>query len=539
MFSTILSGAVRGIDSYLMQVETDLSDGLPAFSMVGFLSGEVKEAQERVRVAMRNAGFRIPPARVTISFSPADIPKRGIVTDLPIAVGLLVCMGYLPQRAAEQILFLGELGLDSEVHSVRGVLPIVEEAARQGLRTCILPLPNCAEGAVVPGIKVVGVKNLRQVYEYLRADEAVRDEMIPPTAADPEALLKEAAVSAVRDLQDVYGQESCKRAMEIAAAGFHNRLMVGPPGTGKSMLASCIPGLLPPLSLKESLEITRIYSISGRLPAHQSLITHRPFLTPHHRITTPALTGGGSIPMPGEISLAHRGVLFLDELPEFRRETIDALRQPLEEHVVHIGRLGTSCQYPAHFQLVAAMNPCPCGYFPDRMKCHCTAPMIRRYQSRVSGPVLDRIDLCVEVPRVEADHLVTPTQSESSQHVRARVEAAQQIQKERFAGREISLNAEMSVQDLEQFCRLAGPQKALVKEIIQGLDLSARAYHRGLRVARTIADLEGSEKIGEEHLMEAFSYRLSFRDPADQEAAARTESRVGLQNQKGGRDEHR
>ena len=383
MFSTILSGAVHGIDSYVMQVEVDLADGLPAFSMVGFLSGEVKEAQERVRVAMRNAGFRIPPARVTVSFSPADIPKRGIVTDLPIAVGLMICMRFLPPQSAEDILFLGELGLDGGVRPVRGVLPIAEEAARRGIGTCILPEANAAEGAVVPGIRIIGVRNLRQVYEYLIRDESGREKLIRPASADPEALLRQAGRSACRDLEDIYGQESCKRAMEIAAAGFHNLLMVGPPGTGKSLLASCIPGLLPPLTLEESLEITRIYRISGQLPEQKSLITERPFLAPHHGITTAALVGGGIVPTPGMVSLAHRGVLFLDELPEFRRETIDALRQPMEEHIVNIGRLGTSCRYPAHFQLVAAMNPCPCGYFPDRRRCKCTAPMIRRYQSMI------------------------------------------------------------------------------------------------------------------------------------------------------------
>lgn len=370
MYSAVCSGALLGVSAYLVTVEVDIAPGLPVFSMVGYLSGEVKESRDRVTVALKNAGLRIPPNHITVNLSPADRRKDGTAFDLPIAVGMLESSGYFPAGASSNILFLGELGLDGEIKKVRGVLPIVREAAARGIKQCIVPVANAGEGAVIPGIRVRGAKNIREILCFLEERSEKRKESILPSAdAAADELMEGSQREGIPDFSEVSGQETAKRAAEIAAAGFHNLLMTGPPGAGKSMIARRIPGILPPLTLEESLEVTAVHSVAGLLEEGRPLMTKRPFESPHHTITQAALIGGSSQPRPGMISLAHRGVLFLDELPEFQRISLDSLRQPLEERQVNIARAGGSVTYPSDFMLVCAMNPCPCGYYPDRNRC--------------------------------------------------------------------------------------------------------------------------------------------------------------------------
>lgn len=512
MYSSILTGAVFGIEAYLLTVETDISKGLPTFTMVGFLSGEMREAGERVRVALRNAGVVIPPSRITVNFSPADIPKRGAVVDLPVAAGILMAMGILRPAWTKDTLILGELGLDGEVRPIRAVLPIVKHAAEHGVKTCILPEANRAEGAVIPGIRVIGVRSLKQMIRYLCEPEETRDKIVEPFRLSAAELLANASEGRNEaDFREIRGQRMAKRALEIAAAGFHNCLMIGPPGSGKSMLARCMPTILPPLSISEALEISMVYSIAGKIPPGQSMVTERPFLSPHHTVTQAALTGGGAVPQPGVITLANRGVLFMDEFPEFGREKLDLLREPLEEHRILIARSTGSFVYPARFLLLAAMNPCPCGFYPDVNKCRCTAPEIRRYLQRISGPVLDRFDLCVETEKVEVDSLMEGTREETSAAIRARVMKARDIQAERFRGTGIVFNGDMDAQTVERFCPLGREEKAFLRTCFDRFGLTARAYHRILKTARTIADLDGSREINTGHLAEALGYRTADR----------------------------
>lgn len=511
MYSTVISGALLGVSAYLVYVEVDVARGLPGFSMVGSLGGEVKESRERVTVALKNVGLDLPPKKVTVNLSPADRRKEGSAFDLPIAVGMLEAMDYFKNGATEGILFLGELGLDGEIKKARGVLPIVREAAARGVRQCIVPSANAGEGAVIPGIQVRGAAHIREVFAFLTEErEERREEILPRKYVDTCRLFLGDKDKKIPDFEQVNGQETAKRAAEIAAAGFHNLLMVGPPGAGKSMIAKRIPGILPPLTLEESLEVSSIVSVAGLMEEGRSLVTERPFRSPHHTISQRALVGGSVNPRPGMVSLAHRGVLFLDELPEFQRIVLDSLRQPMEEHKVNIARAGGNVTYPSDFMLVCAMNPCPCGYYPDRNRCRCTEPQIKKYMSKVSGPILDRIDLCVELQPVDIGGLRRKRKPESSDAVRERVLKARERQMERFAGTGCRFNADIDVTNIDKYCYLGKEEQEIMEEIYHSLKLSTRAYHRILKVARTVADLEGAEQISAEHLWEASFYRPSL-----------------------------
>lgn len=508
MYSTVFSGALLGVSAYLVSVEVDIAQGLPGFSMVGSLGGEVKESRERVSVALKNAGFALPPRKITVNLSPADRRKDGSAFDLPIAAGMLEALEYVPTAATKGILFLGELSLDGEIKRVRGVLPIVREAAARGISQCVVPVANAREGAAIPGITVRGAAHIREVFRFLaEKDAALRERILPAEQAEPDREFLRESGEKELDFSDVCGQETAKRAAEIAAAGFHNLLMTGPPGTGKSMIAKRIPGILPPLTLEESLEVTTVASVAGVLEEGHGLVTKRPFCSPHHTVSQYALVGGSLNPRPGMISLAHRGVLFLDELPEFQRNSLDALRQPLEERKVHISRIGGNVTYPSDFMLVCAMNPCPCGYYPDRNRCRCTEPAVKRYMGKVSGPILDRIDLCVELQSVDMEGLKSRGKAETSEEIRVRVLKARKRQAERFRGTKRRFNADIEAAEVEKYCRLRKEEQELMERLYQSLALSARSYHRILKVARTIADLEDREEIGVEQLLEAAGYR--------------------------------
>lgn len=524
MLSTITSGVVYGVRSHLIQVEVDISQGLPCFQIVGLPGSEVREARERVKVALKNVGIKLPPMCINVNLSPADLPKNGTMFDLPVAVGIMIALGKLHQEAVTGTLLLGELGLSGELKPVRGVLPIVREAASQGVRKCILPAGNAWEGALIQEMESIGVRDVREAVALLSGEiisvpetkqggNQACDNKTAVTASNtavPDTVSIEGVEKEERlDFSQINGQQGLKRAAEVAAAGFHNLLIIGAPGSGKTMLARRIPSILPPLTREESLEVSTIYSICGLLQSVGALRTTRPFLNPHHTITGRALAGGGRIPMPGIISLAHRGVLFLDELPEFKRETLDILRQPLEDKKVQIARSSGSYVYPADFMLVGAMNPCPCGFYPDRERCRCTPFEVRRYLSRVSGPILDRMDICVEAMPMAFADMTSGRREESSAQVRERVMEARKRQEHRFAGTGLHFNADMGAGDVDRYCVLGEAELRYMERMFSCLQLSARAYHRILKVARTIADLDGSDGIREMHLAEAICYRQS------------------------------
>jgi magnesium chelatase family protein len=505
MYSRLASASVFGINAFIVEVETHLENSLPGFVMVGLPDSAVRESKERVMAAVKNSGLPMPQKKITVNLAPADIRKEGSAFDLPIAIGVLSAFGTIPIESLEKTLILGELALDGSLRPIHGALSIAIESAKQGFLRLIVPKDNAGESALVPGIDVIAVDSLKQTADYL-----CRDVTILPMVVNSEELFQQAHTSSRFDLSDVKGQESVKRALEVSAAGGHNIIMVGSPGSGKTMLAKRIPGILPPLTLDEALETTKIHSVTGILPAGEALVTQRPFRAPHHTISDAALVGGGvGVVRAGEISMSHHGVLFLDELPEFARNALEVLRQPLEDKRIAISRTKMSVEYPCNFMLVCSMNPCPCGnYGNPNQECSCSPQQIQRYMAKISGPLLDRIDIHVEVSSVKYQELSAGKTGEPSSSVRERVVRARQTQSVRFADTKgVFKNADMGTKELEMYCALDSSSQALMSMAMNKIGLSARAYDRILKVARTIADLADEQNISSSHISEAIQYR--------------------------------
>jgi magnesium chelatase family protein len=506
MLAKVLSGAILGIDAFVVEVEVDIVQGLPVFATVGLPDGAVKESKDRVKSAIKNSGYDFPPKRITVNLAPADVKKEGAGFDLPIAVGILTALEVVSKERLEDYLILGELSLDGRVKSIRGALSLAIAAQTRGKRGVLLPRENAEEAAVVQGIEVLGVEVLSDVVDFLNGQRA-----LARTSVDLQEIFHREK-DYPDDFNEVKGQEHVKRALEIAAAGGHNIVMIGPPGAGKTMLSKRLPTILPDLSFEEAIEVTRVYSVLGLLPAHSSLIATRPFRSPHHTISDAGLIGGGQIPKPGEVSLSHHGVLFLDELPEFKKNVLEVLRQPLEDGRVTISRALSSLTFPCSFMLVGAMNPCPCGFYTDpNRECTCTMPQILRYRSKISGPLLDRIDIHIEVPAVAFRELSGGSPGTSSAEMRRQVVTARQTQTARFHGSHTRHNGQMTHRQTRQFCELDDEGRNLLKGAMTEMGLSARAHDKILRVARTIADLDQSEPIRPMHLNEAINYRILDR----------------------------